>query len=112
MAELLVRNNETYKDTRILFVTSVWDTDTPLATIPKDARIMKLVLVNTLGFLYNMDPEEAQETYKVVRVPELKNAITTRYYISTPEIFSSCHKVYQPAKLDIGDTCYNSKKWL
>ena len=79
VAELLVRNNETYKDTRILFVINVLDTNAPVATLPKDARIKKLVLVNTLGFLHNMDPEAALETYKVVRVPELKNAIIIRH---------------------------------
>ena len=59
-----------------------------------------------------MDQGDAQETYKKLKVSELRDYLIRQYYMMTPEVCCSCHCIYEPLRTDVGNLFYICDKML
>ena len=102
-SQLMTQNNSSSEDRGVNDVLlALCNNDNRLKALKKNTKILKTQLLAGLGFLHNIDLQQASERFKGITVERLQNMIVERYELLSPTLCNHCEEIYDAKENDLG----------
>ena len=80
--------------------------DDKIKAIRANKKILKDQLIAGLGFLHNLNYDQAKETFRGIKVDDLQFRIVERYELLLPVCCNQCNKIYKMEDNSCGAQCF------